>query len=285
MIWYSKYVHGNHNKQFIDSNSLEVFVKRTPFDHKLDKFLSTSKNSSLTYLRGRTNVQHDPIREYFALLILQKLLDNNICDSIPKLYLFSTGENVCCIEMEQATMGSLHHYFDFDNDETIYHPFLFKDEKLITLKLSITVRLLIALYSINEICGIAHNDLHSENVILTHCNYSVARIKYFDENKGAVQVLEIPTFGIRPIICDFGKATTYDTPHVLDDYSRMMSFIDGRHPYQRREHRTVPSTILAQAVEYYHRLSYLINDDVSYCANDIFEFDVSKTNHCFCIIS
>lgn len=95
-------------------------------------------------------------------------------------------------------------YADLDISLAKYHTVECKNIEFESMK-SLVARLLIAVDMINEKTGISHSDLHMANVMIQKTDDDVAVYEY--RNK----TLSFLTYGIEPILIDFGMAFV---PHI-----------------------------------------------------------------------
>lgn len=165
--------------------------------------------------------QDNPYREYYALKKLQLLLEHNVSDGVPKLLSWKVAPGLTTLTMELAVKGPLADYFSVrdpedPNNYILHHSIPGPMEQ----KLSLLIRCLVTLY-LFAMMDIKNNDLHVYNVVIGTCDYDYADIKY--GNNEADRMI-IPTYGIRPMIVDVGRATARikTNPMGLDDTSLLL---------------------------------------------------------------
>lgn len=155
-------------------------------------------------------------------------------------------------------------------------------------KLSISVRLLFGIYALNYIADIAHNDLLPNNVLLDFSAHAFQKICYTSTD-GTVKSMIVPSYGIKPLICDFGMATRCSsTFNMTDDYELAMIHIDGAMPdwYNKPLERTKRGVVIATCERLAGQLMSLdpqCTADATDCNTIVLDLteDVDKPASCF----
>ena len=275
-------------------HSSEVFVKRLPPDLSLASIQShharslrlpwhTNSHSISERLKREAKLHFstpsrgpfDAVREVAALTTASKLVVG-VCDAFPVLRgtrLLADGS----LELiqERATHGTVEQFLrrrnalSPDDDLTGLLSCSGHDGRVAA---SLAVRILLGVYVTNEIMRVAHGDIHSGNVILTQLPTCSARYAIQVDKEWVTLI--IPTFHLRPMLCDFGQCclfSTHDpgyTSYAQDDFVCMMELLHGQgsdehmasfHALHSIDARTEPQVILAEALKIARGMRWIMN--------------------------
>lgn len=247
-----------------------IFGKIVTVDKShMDRYLYLKKIEK-KYLEH--TVLPNPLSEIFALKTLRKIKHST--DAIPELerYNIDKVKLTCEIYTKQIKIDTLDDYFDLFSI-TMSKKCILQTNNTVSddLKYSIIIRMLSAIYSINNLSNIYHNNINGQNIIISTCEYDKIAIKYIHNDEENTMILN--THGFKPMICDFDHAT-YSKQHKDCDYKNMSKLISP----------TCDDTILNTMSSYYNHLYYnhLPKLDLQ---NINKEFILQNFTHEHCLIS
>lgn len=99
--------------------------------------------------------------------------------------------------------------FEYIQSGMTFYSLLKKPTSTISSLNSVVMQICLAIIIAQQKCSFVHNDLHSQNILITKCDpkiYILYRVKICGEE----QVFLVPTFGFIPIIIDYGFSFTED---------------------------------------------------------------------------
>lgn len=208
------------------------------------------------YIDSSCTSRHDPIREIITYKILESTIGNKSCELFPSFISWRVLETCskCEMTLRKATLGTVSDYFRLNQSEEdiLLHNSVAGTTRF---KLSIGIRLLCGVYALNFVADIAHNDLDACNMLLDTTDFTFLRVKFIDSG-GVRRSVVVPTFGVKPLICDFGMATRSSTTfNLIDDYDQVMVLLDGTLPNWKYKApvRTSPG-VVATAILRFHCL-------------------------------
>jgi len=166
---------------------------------------------------------NEPLREIAVYLAIQRnKLDNTLF--YPKMINYEMNANHAILRLENAHYGMINAFLESRfsiHDDT---PVIFTPNQGLPNEIaaSLGIRLCLSLFTLNGILNIAHNDMARENILVQTCPYDV--IEYRIKMLLKTLVLRIPTFGVSPMICDFGRATTFSAnlDQGMDDFTALL---------------------------------------------------------------
>lgn len=197
-----------------------------------------SFSKAARYLAKPLVSQHDPIREVLCLMKLRKAFGEQAKEMFPILRTYGLCEGASTFEVtiSLARLDSMSKFYGL-NEENDGGLLLDSVPGAKVKKLSVLIRLTFALYALNFVADIAHNDLSTENILMDTTEHTFVKLVYLDAN-GVTQSVVLPTYGIKPLICDFGMATQFSsTYHCMDDFEEVKYYFDGTVPTLMRQER------------------------------------------------
>lgn len=220
----------------------------------LDKWSDTEVMSLAQPIR----LQHDHIREVLCLQKLKNVFGDNVGELFPVLreYGLCEGSNFA-LTMSLAKLRSLKEYCELneENDGQLLLESVPGDR---LQKLSVLVRIVFAVYSLNFIADIGHNDLGVTNILMDTTEHAFVRFRFHDANN-VIQSIVVPTYGVKPIICDFGMSTQFSTTyHPMDDFDLIKYNASGIIPPLNRTERVKAAEVIDLL---YHLHQMLLTDD------------------------
>eukprot|EP01032_Pedospumella_encystans_P018809 gene18809-21403_t len=159
--------------------------------------------------------------------------------------------------MSLAKLGSLKEYYDLneENDGQLLLESVPGDR---LQKLSVLVRIVFAVYSLNFIADIGHNDLSVTNILMDTTEHAFVRLRFHGANS-VIQSIVVPTDGVKPIVCDFGMSTQFSTTyHPMDDFDLIKYNASGIIPPLNRTERVKAAEVIELL---YHLHQMLLTDD------------------------
>lgn len=218
----------------------------------LDTCHATRVNS---YLSQPIYSLHDPVREILCLLRLKNLFKDQTHELFPVVsaYELLTESRQYAITMDLVACGSLAAFYNIGewNDELLMQDSV-QGSKV--QKLSVLIRILYALYALNYVADIAHNDLSSHNILMDRTEHLFVKL-LFENPHGVTQSVVVPTYGVKPILCDFGTATQFSTTvKPMDDFDEVKYYLNGTIPPCNREVRSDAAEDVTFLLHVYQRL-------------------------------
>lgn len=167
--------------------------------------------------RGITNINEKATNECIRELTSYLQLNNCNLKLCPSLYGYEICDDSVVLNIEHATYGTLSNWLKTNDDED--YDILNNPIVPFEIKLSVSIRILIAIILMHEKCNISQNDI-TGNIFVTHCNEKEETYTMPNGNVYTVQ-----TYGIKPMISDFGLATYYNKMNELGESEEEM-FMD-----------------------------------------------------------
>lgn len=142
-------------------------------------------------------------------------------DLFPKVFEFKAilQQNYVVVIEEYATEGTLEQFlkaqgcysrsFSYDEMTLMGTPALMLTTLPLELKLSLTIRIFLAVYFMQTKLCIRHSDLMG-NILITRCEDT--EVSYSLDNG---QTVAVCTYGYRPLISDFGKACMFNEDEFM----------------------------------------------------------------------
>ena len=197
----------------------------------LDSLEMWSCDTQLNYLSRPCTKVHDPVREIISYSILSRVVPSIRTELFTTLISWNLVESSAKLEitMRLAKFGNMeeHYHMDKAPDKGLFDNVLVGSRQE---RLSVGIRLLFGVYALNYIADIANNDLNPRNVLLDITCFEYAQIQYLSE-EGELRMMVLPTYGIKPIICDFGMATrNSSTFREIDDFEDVLMTLENTIP-------------------------------------------------------
>jgi len=221
----------------------------------LDFVETWSLETQLNYMERPCVKIHDPVREVITYSILSRVFPVYRTELFASLISYKLIESSAKLEitMRLAKFGNMeeHYQMDQEPDKGLF------DNSVGSLpeKLSVGIRLFFCVYALNYIADIANNDLNPRNVLLDSTVFEYAQIQYLSE-QGELRVMVLPTYGIKPLICDFGMATRNSTTfREINDFEDVLMTLENTIPvWKKFPVKTPRRTVLSVCERLYRQL-------------------------------
>ena len=168
-------------------------IKRVPVRTKLPTlwqfFLGDSSDTADRNERREVAI-HELINEF---------IENASTDTFVRLLRVQWRSAHVELTLERATRGSLDTFLPEAGA-----PLITAFPRAVAV--SIALRVLLAVYHLRWRLGVAHNDLHEGNVLMSDTCFGTSEYVFWDASTNSMTHFQVPTFGLRVMVADFGGA-------------------------------------------------------------------------------